>query len=445
MIISSRGIGWAESMFGKKKFMLMWYRIALYVALPLVMLRLLWRALRDRRYFENVRQRFGFIGAIEPRIQPGGVWIHAVSVGEVNAATPLVERLLENYPDKAITITTMTPTGADRVTKTFGARVQHCYLPYDYPGAVRRFLETLRPRLGIVMETEIWPNLIARCHRVGVPIMYVNVRVSRRSHRGYHRFQPLIRPALQQINRFAVQGRADAKRLVHLGAPESAISITGNLKFDVVLPPSIGEAAQSVRRNLGRERPVWVAGSTHEGEEAQILEAFARIRTEFKSLLLVIVPRHPQRFNAVFRLCARHNYRTVLRSQVPGQIPPDTDIYVANTMGELPLLIAAADVAFIGGSLAPVGGHNILEASAAGIPVVFGRYMFNFAEIADLLLQHAAGIQVMNGYELSEVIRRLLADPLLREQYVNQGKELVEKNRGALQKICALVECELAD
>lgn len=421
--------------------MLVLYRIFLYLALPLVMLRLFCRALRDRRYFEKIPQRLGFAGI---RPDPGGIWIHAVSVGEVNAATPLVEHLLENHPQRQITVTTMTPTGADRVMKTFAGRVQHCYLPYDYPGAVRRFLDALVPCLGLVMETEIWPNLIARCHRLGVPLMYVNARLSRRSHRGYRRFRKLIRPALQKVARFAVQGKTDAKRLIRLGAPAAALSVTGNLKFEVVLPPSIGEAAQSVRRDLGRERPVWVAGSTHEGEEAQILDAFARVRKEFKSLLLVIVPRHPQRFNAVFRLCARRDYKTILRSQAPGKVSPDTGVYVADTMGELPLLIAAGDVAFIGGSLTPTGGHNVLEALAAGVPVVFGRHMFNFAEIADLLLQHAAGIQVMNGDELAEVVRRLLADPLLREQYANRGRELVEKNRGARGKVCALVDQLLA-
>ena len=276
-----------------------------------------------------------------------------------------------------------------------------------------------------------------------MPVLYVNVRLSRRSHRGYRRFRKLIKPALQKIRGFAVQGRADAKRLIRLGATPAVISVTGNLKFDIVLPSSAGEAAQSLRRDLGSARPVWVAGSTHDGEEAQILEAFARVRKDFKSLLLVIAPRHPQRFNAVFRLCARHGHNTVLRSGTPGKVSADTDVYIADSMGELPLLIAAADLAFIGGSLTPVGGHNVLEASAAGIPVVFGQYMFNFAEIADLLLQHAAGIQVMNSGELAEVVRRLLSDPLLRDQYANRGRELVEKNRGALQKICGLVECEL--
>ena len=423
--------------------MLTLYRIALYLAFPLVMLRLLARALRDRRYFDRVYERLGFVGKRPPS---GGVWIHAVSVGEVNAAAPLVEHLLKTYPHQPVTVTTMTPTGADRVAATFAGRVRHCYLPYDYPGAVKRFLGAVSPRLALVMETEIWPNLIARCHRLGVPLVYVNVRLSRRSHRGYHRLKALIKPTLKKVDRFAVQTRFDAKRLMRLGAPASALTVTGSIKFDVALSAGAGEreAAQSLRNQWGRERPVWVAGSTHEGEELQILDAFAQVRAQHKSLLLVIVPRHPQRFKRVSRLCARRGYHTILRSQVKHQtINPNTDIYIGDTMGELPMLIAAADIAFIGGSLVPVGGHNVLEASAAGVPVVFGREMFNFTEIADLVLRHAAGIQVLDSGELGEVVLRLLGDSVLMGQYAERGRELVEKNRGALGKICVLVDEEL--
>jgi len=416
------------------------YRIFLYLASPVILLRLLCRALQDRRYFRQLPQRLGFAGR---HLRPGGVWVHAVSVGEVNAAVPLVERLLRQYPHKPVTITTMTPTGAERVAAVFAGRVGHCYLPYDYPGAVRRFLKRAAPCLALVMETEIWPNLIHACHRLGTPMWYVNVRMSKRSHRGYRRINRLVRPTLQKIGHFAVQTPPDARRLVRLGAPAAAVTVTGNLKFDIAPKPGGGEAAREVREHWGR-RPVWVAGSTHEGEEAQILEVFARLRGQVESLLLVIVPRHPQRFKRVFRLCVGGGYRTVLRSRNRGPVSPDTDIYVADTMGELPALIAAGDIAFIGGSLVPVGGHNVLEASAAGVPVVFGRHMFNFSEIADLLLQHAAGIQVMDSGELVEVVLRLLNDPALRRRYADKGRELVAQKRGALDKVCALVDGEMA-
>lgn len=421
--------------------MIILYRILLYLASPVVLLRLLGRALQDRRYLERLPQRFGFAGR---RLRPGGVWIHAVSVGEVNAAAPLVERLLRRYPHKPVTITTMTPTGAERVAAVFAGRVGHCYLPFDYPGAVRRFLERAAPCLALVMETEIWPNLIDACHRLGVPVFYINVRMSRRSHRGYHRWRGLVRPTLQKIDHFAVQTPPDARRLIRLGAPAAAVTVTGNLKFDTAFQPGGGEAARRMREDWGRQRPVWVAGSTHEGEEAQILEVFARLRERVKALLLVVVPRHPRRFKRVFRLCAGAGYRAVLRSENRGRLSPGTDIYVADTLGELPALIAAGDIAFIGGSLVPVGGHNVLEASAAGVPVVFGRYMFNFSEIADLLLQHAAGIQVMNPGELAEVVLRLLNDPALRRRYAGKGRELVAKKRGALDKVGTLVDGEMA-
>lgn len=420
--------------------MLTLYRAALYLAFPLFMLRLFYRALRDRRYFANLPQRLGWLGFHPP---PGGIWIHAVSVGEVNAATPLIHALLENVAHKPILLTTMTPTGADRVTKTFGGRVAHCHLPYDYPGAARRFLERVQPCLAVVMETEIWPNLIASCHRRGIPMLYANVRLSKRSYRGYRRVAKLIRPTLAKINCFAVQTEADAERLRRLGAPKAALTVTGNLKFDMEVSPDVAAAAKLMRNAWGRERLVWVAGSTHDGEEAQILAAFARLRAEFQALLLVIVPRHPHRFAAVFRRCARQ-YNTVLRSQNRHSVPAEAAVYVADTMGELPMLLAAADVAFIGGSLKPFGGHNVLEAAAAGVAVVFGRHMFNFAEIADLLVQHSAGLQVMHADELTEVMQRLLDNPLLREQYGNRGRELVEKNRGALQKVRALIAQTLA-
>lgn len=429
--------------------MLFLYRALLYAAAPWVALRWLARALRDRRYFDRAWQRLGFAGR---DLRPGGVWIHAVSVGEVNAAAPLVEHILARHPDQAVLVTTMTPTGAERVARLFAGRVRHAYLPYDYPGAVKRFLRRASPRLALVMETEIWPNLIAACARRRVPMFCVNVRLSKRSMRGYRRYRGLLAPALRSIDHFAAQNRADARRLIHLGARAERVSVTGSLKFDIELPAAALENARAVRRHWGA-RPVWLAGSTHEGEEAQVLDAFARLKREVGDLLLVIAPRHPQRFKRVFKLCARRGFAAELRSKnLPhgdggggdaNRLPAATDICVADTMGELPVLIAAADVAFIGGSLTPLGGHNVLEASAAETAVVFGPHMFNFAAIADQLVQHAAGIQVANADELAEVVQRLLADPNLRRQYAARGRALLQKNRGALAQVCAFVDAKL--
>lgn len=421
--------------------MLTLYRIALYFALPVVMIRLLYRASRNKHYLSKIPQRFGF-NLLLPKDDgySNGIWIHAVSVGEVNAAVPLVKNLQDSFPDKAITITTMTPTGAERVRKVFADSVQHCYLPYDYPGAIKRFLNVLQPQLAMVMETEIWPNLIHECHSRQIPMIYTNVRLSARSHKGYLRFKKLFAPTLKKVSGFAAQAKADAERLIDIGANADTVEVTGSIKFEMTLPASVTEAAQSVRRELGWERPIWVAGSTHEGEEAQVIDAYLKARKQIENLLLVLVPRHPERFSAVFKLATQYGCKTVLRSQSNTKIPQATEIYVADTMGDLTLLIAASDVAFIGGSLVSVGGHNVLEACAAGVAVIFGTYMFNFQEISDLVLAKGAGIQVMDSDELCEVVVKWLNDPIIRNQYGSAGRALIEENKGALDKICAMVD-----
>ena len=370
----------------------------------------------------------------------GGIWIHAVSVGEANAAVPLVKYLKSAYPDKPILITTMTPTGADRVVKTFGDSVTHCYLPYDYPGALKRFLSAAQPRLAMIMETEIWPNYIEGCSNAGIPMIYTNVRLSARSYKGYKRFSGLFSRILSKVNQFAVQSAADADRLIMLGARADRVHTTGSIKFDIELPASIMEASQSVRRNLGWDRPVWVAGSTHEGEESQILDAFLLAKKKCPDLLLVLVPRHPERFNTVSRLCTRFGCNTVQRTQSQSEISSEVDVYLVDTMGELALFIAASDFTFIGGSLVPTGGHNVLEACAAGVAVVFGPHMFNFQEISDQVLSRGAGVQIMTDVELADVVVKLIQDPVLRDQYGVQGKQFIEENRGALEKIQKLIK-----
>ncbi len=428
--------------------MLTLYRIVLYAALPVILLRLLYRGSRNRLYWSRIPQRFAYNTGLpgdsdshQSKSYYGGVWIHAVSVGEVNAAIPLVKSLKEIFPDTAITITTMTPTGSSRVGKTFGDSVHHCYLPYDYPGAVKRFLNAVRPKLALVMETEIWPNLIDECAKRRIPMIYTNVRLSARSFRGYSKIIKLISPALKKVSQFAVQSSADAARLIGLGADAASINVTGSIKFEMTIPASITEAAQSVRRNLGSNRPVWVAGSTREGEERQIIAAFMQAKIEIANLLLVLVPRHPERFSAVAKLCRRRGCNTILRSETSSnsKISEQTDVYIGDTMGDLTLLIAAGDIAFIGGSLVPTGGHNVLEACAAGVAVIFGPYMFNFQEISNLVLSRGAGIQVVNSDELGEVVARLIQDPVIRAQYGLQGKELIEENKGALVQILNMV------
>jgi len=416
------------------------YRLFLYLAFPVILVRMAIRIANNRQYLSRLPQRFGF-APLTPK--PNGVWIHSVSVGEVNAAVPLIQHILKTDPDIEIIVTTMTPTGSDRVRKLFSKRVHHCYLPYDYPGAMKRFIRSINPCLAIVMETEIWPNMIHVCHQQKIPMIYTNVRLSARSYERYGRFKAIIAPTLKKVSEFAVQCEPDAKRLIGLGASADNVHITGNIKFDMRLPASVIEAAQSVRRRLGWSRPVWVVGSTHEGEEPEVLDAFATAKKEIPDLLLILVPRHPERFSAVFRLCTRWGFNVSLRSENVSDIDSSTEVYLGDTMGELTLLIAAGDVAFIGGSLVPTGGHNLLEASAAGIPVIFGPHIFNFAEIADLVLAKGAGVQIMNSDELGEVVVKLLNDSLLRDQYGARGRELIEENKGALKKIRVLFEKHL--
>ena len=424
--------------------MLTLYRLVLYLAFPVVVVRLIYRALRNRDYLDNIPQRFGFafgFRASDPDLPPerSAIWIHAVSVGEVNAAVPLVRWLREACPDRRIVITNMTPTGAERVRRLFGDSVgdglEQCYLPYDYPGAVNRLLDHVRPGLAIVMETEIWPNLICSCSKRHIPMLYANVRLSARSFEGYRRFGRFIGQVIPRIDRMAVQSEADAERIVALGADPARVSVTGSIKFEIEVQPSLTEAAQSVRRNLGWDRPVWVVGSTHEGEDEQVLDAFDLARQACPDLLMVLAPRHPERFGAVHRLCVRRGFNVELRSANFGELDGSVDIYLTDTMGELTLMIAASDFAFIGGSLVPTGGHNVLEACSSGVAVIFGPHMFNFQEISDQVLSRGAGIQVTDSQELADVVERLVNDAVLRDGYGTEGRRFVEENRGALDSI----------
>ncbi|HLQ24559.1 MAG TPA: lipid IV(A) 3-deoxy-D-manno-octulosonic acid transferase [Acidiferrobacterales bacterium] len=407
------------------------YVWSLRLLVPFVLLRLLWRGLRNPAYWRRWPERFGFA----PRVTGGRViWIHAVSVGEVRAVVPLVRALQSDYPDYQLLITTTTPTGSLQVQNLFGAEVAHCYVPYDLPSAVRRFLDRVRPVLALIMEMEIWPTIFHQCRARAIPICVANARMSEASMRRYLKFPGLTQATLRQASLLAVQSRGDAERLQRMGARDEVIVVTGNLKFDIKLPPRLKESAAALRAVWGMERPVWIAASTHAGEEEQILAVHASLKKRFFSLLLILVPRHPERFAACARLARSHGFNIALRSEGMKQLGVQIDLLVGDTMGELQLLFAAADVAFIGGSLVATGGHNLLEASALGIPVIFGPHMFNFDEISRMALAHGAGRQVRNQIELSEAITAYLGDSNLRHNAGEAGKKMVEENRGALAK-----------
>lgn len=417
--------------------MLKWvYTFTLYFLTPLVLVRLAWRGIRNPGYWRRWHERFGFITSPEAsRV----IWIHAVSVGEVRAAAPLVNNLSERHPDYCIMITTTTPTGSEQVRLLFGDRVAHSYVPYDLPSVVNRFLDRVRPEIAVIMETELWPNIFHTCHRRNIPIIIANVRLSESSMRGYKKIARLVESTLQQVSKMAVQSQADAERLLALGAPESVIRVTGSMKFDMTLPASVLESGEALRREWGAARPVWVAASTHEGEDEKLLTVFRELKTQFVNLLLVLVPRHPERFAPVARLCRKAGFRVALRSKAMGPLKETVDILVGDTMGELLMFFAASDLAFIGGSLVPTGGHNLLEAAAVGKPVIFGPYMFNFREISALALERGAGIQVQNESQLASAVTNYLSEPNLRYEAGLAGKNMVEDNRGALEQTLGLI------
>jgi len=415
------------------------YAGLLRLALPLALLRLYWRGRRDPDHRRRWAERLGHFPPL-PRI--GCLWVHAVSVGETRAALPLIRALRTRYPELPLLVTTTTLTGSRQVREALGDQVQHVYAPYDLPGAVRRFLRRTRPKLAVIMETELWPNLLRRCAVEGIPVLIANARLSERSARGYARIRGLTAAMLRDVDLIAAQADADAERFRALGAPR--VQVIGNLKYDLTLPEDLPERGRQLRRALlGEQRLVWIAASTHAGEEEQVLDAFARVRHRWPELLLLLVPRHPERFDGVAALCRARGFELVRRGE-RRLCTPDTAVFLGDSMGELLLFYAAADLAFVGGSLVPTGGHNVLEPALLGLPVAFGPHMFNFSEAGQRLLAADAAWQVADAAALAAAVDRLLADPRLRRTAGQKGRTVVERHRGALRalldRIAALLE-----
>lgn len=410
------------------------YTGLLYLILPLALLRLYWRGRHDAGHRRRWRERLGFF----PPLPSGCLWVHAVSLGETRAALPLIRALLERYPDLPLLVTTTTLTGSRQVWEALGERVLHVYAPYDLPGAVRRFLRQTRPRLAVIMETELWPNLLRQCAVAGIPTMIANARLSERSARGYARIRRLTASMLRDVTLIAAQAEADADRFRALGTPR--VEVTGNLKYDLSLPDDLPERGWQLRRELlGEERRVWIAASTHAGEDEPILAALALLRPRWPELLLLLVPRHPERFDGVAALCRQQGCKLVRRSEQRA-CAPDTAVFLGDTMGELLLFYAAADLAFVGGSLVDTGGHNVLEPALLGLPVLFGPHMFNFTEASQRLLEAEAAWQVTDAAALATAVDRLLADPELRRTIGQRGRAVVERHRGALAALLRCIE-----
>ena len=410
------------------------YTALFYTCVPLILGRLVWRGHKSPAYRQRWGERFGLY---TKSAQSGVIWLHAVSVGEAEAAFPLVRALSKRFPNIPVLVTNTTPTGSARVRAVLGDTVQHVYLPYDLPDAIARFLNHFRPVLAVVMETEIWPNLFRACHDRNIPLAIVNARLSERSVRGYERLPALARESLHAVTCIAAQTQADADRYLQIGALAQQVVVTGNLKYDQELPQGLLEQAKDLRTRLFGTRPVWIAGSTHDGEENAVLEAFKQVRGDFPNLLLVLVPRHPERFDSVHTLCSAHGLKTLRRSEE--RTDAETDVFLVDTMGELRLFYAASDIAFVGGSLVPVGGHNVLEPAMLGVPVAFGPHMHNFQEIALKLLETGGAVRIANSTELADWAKRLLSEPALREEMAEKGKSLVTSGRGALARVEALV------
>ncbi|NEX19393.1 3-deoxy-D-manno-octulosonic acid transferase [Thiorhodococcus mannitoliphagus] len=411
------------------------YSLLLRLILPIALLRLYVRSFRAPEYRRRIGERLA-LGHPAPRAD---LWIHAVSVGEVQAAELLIRRLRGRDPALRILVTTTTPTGAARLQDLCGDRVEHRYTPYDLPGVMRRFLVQVRPSLVVVVETEIWPNMLAACEPRGIPVMLANARLSARSARGYARLARLTGETLRRFSRIAAQTEADAQRFVGLGAEPKRVQVTGSIKFDLHQPASRRELAETLRRAWGIQRPVWVAASTHEGEEGPLLEAHRRVLERLPNALLVLVPRHPERFGRVAVLVERYGFAMVRRSHHE-PCREDTAVLLGDTMGELAAFLAAGDAAFIGGSLVPTGGHNLLEAAAAGVPMVVGPHTFNFAQITAMMVEEGAAARVADAAELAEVMSSWLSDAALRAQVGEQGRVVVERNRGALDRLMAVLD-----
>ena len=416
------------------------YTLLLYLAVPVIAVRLWLRSRKAPAYAKRIGERFALT---LPQFKQGGIWLHAVSVGESIAAAPVVKALQAQYPDLPITVTCMTPTGSERIQSLFGDSVQHCYLPYDLPCASKRFFQRLQPRLAIVMETELWPNHINQCAGLNIPVLLANGRLSARSARGYARFPKLVAPMLKQISALAVQSEVEAQRFIELGARPETVTVTGSIKYDLRVADQLPQQAQALREQWhARQRPIWIAASTHEGEDELVLAAHQQLLKQFPEALLILVPRHPERFESVHALCLEYGLQVQRRSSHASVSAAD-QVLLGDTMGELMLLYDLADVAWVGGSLVEHGGHNMLEPVALAKPTLTGPHYFNFLEIAQQLLDAGALQQVDTTHELTQAVARLWSLSEHAQQMCDAGQQVLQRNQGALQRLLDVIEWQL--
>ncbi|MDE2407115.1 MAG: lipid IV(A) 3-deoxy-D-manno-octulosonic acid transferase [Xanthomonadaceae bacterium] len=410
------------------------YSTALYLLLPITLYHLIWRGFRQHAYFQRWDERYASYADDRARAP---LWLHAVSVGEVNLAAPLVARLRAQRPDLQLVVTTITPTGSARARALWGDSVAHVYLPYDLPGAVGRFLDHFRPVLALIVETELWPNLLFACRDRGIPTQILNARLSARSLRGYRVLGPLIRRALASVSLVAAQSGDDARRFLELGALPERVQVIGNLKFDME-PVVLADFVAEFNTALAAVRPVWIAASTHEEEELPVLEAHRILRQHHPDALLLWAPRHPERFRAVAQRAREVGFATATRSEAqwPG---PGCAVFVIDTLGELLRFYACAHIAFVGGSLQDIGGHNLLEPAATNTAILSGPQLHNFADIARRLREAQAMRVVTDAPTLALALRSLFEDPETRQAMTRRAAQLLEEGRGALARTLGLI------
>ncbi len=407
------------------------YSTIFWLIVPFLLCHLLWKSRNNHKYRQRWRERFSYSDALSSW-PGGGVLLHAVSVGELNAARPVLENILRHYPQTPVMITTTTPTASEQVCEWFGTRVQHMYLPFDLPQLMNRFIGRLQPRLVLIMETEIWPNLFAQAHRHGAFLAMLNARLSPRTANRYQWLSPLMTATLEQVNWLGVQTQGDARRLIDNGVQQAAIAITGNLKFDLQPNQQDKQRVLDLKSQLG-ERLVWTAGSTHDGEELILLQLFRDLQQHSPNLLLVLAPRHPDRAERVYAHCRQLGLRTV-RYTHSQPIDTDAEIIILDVIGQLLSWYGASDLAFLGGTLVPVGGHNAVEPAAMGCPVVVGPFRENIQETAMRLKQAQAAVLLKTKADLKPALLQLLSDSDLRQQMGLAAERLVASQSGGLEK-----------
>ncbi|NUF50426.1 lipid IV(A) 3-deoxy-D-manno-octulosonic acid transferase [Gilliamella sp. ESL0250] len=412
------------------------YTVLLYLIQPFVWLRLLWRSCKAPAYRKRWLERYGFC---QNKVESNGILLHAVSVGETIAAIPLIKALQQQYPNLPITVTTMTPTGSERVKSLLGDNVHHVYLPYDLPCAINRFLKTVQPKLVIIMETELWPNFICQCYKRNIPLVLANARLSERSANRYRKLGRAISHLLSKISAIAAQNKQDGERFVSLGLPSDHLAITGSIKFDIDLTAQQQQKIAMLKQQWQLNRPVFIAASTHSGEDEIILSAFERLLKTCPDLLLIVVPRHPERFKTVEKLINDRGLNYINRSS--NQVPTkQTRVILGDTMGELIELYGIANIAFVGGSLVKHGGHNPLEPALHHIPIISGEHFFNFKVICEQLISANGMIICASSADaLYSAVNTLLENKSNSQQIGEQAYQVLKQNQGALDRLLNII------